>query len=38
MQKKIMALILIIKELEFQKNNLDDCLFGTNIMGVKILT
>ena len=29
MQKKIMVLFLIMKELEFQKNELSECLFAT---------
>ena len=38
MPKKIVVLFLIIKELEFQKNKIDDCLFGSNLHGVKKLT
>ena len=36
MLKKILELFLIIKELEFQKKiKFDDCLFGSNLHGVK---
>ena len=37
MLKKIMELFLIIKELEFQKKSIEDCLFATNHGGKKYI-